>query len=137
MEKDDFSKDDLLGRLIQQAPLESPSDDFVERVMANIRMAPQTAPEHKPFLLYLKAIAPFMLLAFVFTVVFSTSDLPFLNWVPGKTYYLNTLVPYFGSLFAGLKNAFATKYVSFGMLIVVSTGLLYLVDRLFSHRSSV
>jgi hypothetical protein len=145
MEKEEFSKDDLLGRLIRQSPLESPSDDFVSRVMAGIRVAPvvvpdivpETAQGQKSYLQYLKSAAPYALLVVVFIVVFSTSDLPFLNWLPGKSYYMNNLVPYLGTLFAGLKNAFSSRYVSFGMLIVTSTALLYFVDRFFSRRSSV
>ena len=135
MERDDFSKDDFLGRLIQKMPLESPSEDFVTRIMAGIETVPETVPEKKSIFRYLNSIIPYTLLIFLLLVVFSTSDLPFTNWMPGKDYYLNYLLPYFGTLISGLKNAFASKYVSFGLLIAVSTGLLFLVDRLFSRRS--
>jgi hypothetical protein len=137
MEKDDLNKDDFLGRLIQQSPIDCPSEDFVERVMANIHIAPEKAPSRNPFLGYLNTAAPYILLVLVFIVVFSTSDLPFLNWMPGKTYYLSNLVPCFATLFAGFKDVFATKYVSFGLLIVASASLLFVIDLLFSRKSSV
>jgi hypothetical protein len=132
-----IEKDDFLRSLIQKSPLDSPSDDFVDRVMANLLLAPETAPAKKPYFLYVKAAFPFAVLILVLVVVFSTSDLPFLNWLPGKEYYLNSLAPYIGSLFDGVKNAFASKYVSFGLLISVSAGLLFLIDRWFSRRHAV
>ncbi len=69
-------------------------------------------------------------------LVLLTSDIPFLNWIPGKNYYLNILVPYFGTLLAGLKNVFSSKYVSFGMLVLASAGLLMLIDRFFSRKTT-
>jgi len=137
MEKEDFYEDDFLSGLIKQNPLDSPSDDFVDRVMAGIKLTQEIAPAQKPFFLYLKATIPYALVIFLLFVVFSTSDLPFLNWLPGKNYYINNLVPYFGTLFAGLKTAFTSKFVSFGLLIIASTAFLFLIDRLFSRRPSV
>ncbi|MEI7662420.1 MAG: hypothetical protein WCK34_09490 [Bacteroidota bacterium] len=136
MEKENLSNDDFLRGLIQQSPLESPSDDFVDRVMAGILVAPETAPVRKPFYLYLKTIVPYALLALLVLLVFFTSDIPFLNWFPGKNYVTHNLVPYFETLFSGLKNAFSSRYVSFGLLIITSTGLLFLVDQLFSRRTT-
>ena len=130
MEKDDYLRD-----LIQKIPLDSPSDDFVNRVMAGIQMDPQAAPEKKPYFLYIKAAFPYAILTLAVLIVFSTSDLPWLNWIPGKENFYENLVPYFGSLFLGLKNAFASKYVSFGLLILVSAGLLFVIDQWFSRRT--
>lgn len=130
MEKDDFLRD-----LIQKSPLDSPSDDFVDRVMASLQLAPELAPEKKPFFLQIKNSLPYIILALVVFIVFATSDLPFLNWLPWKENLVDNLVPYFGSIVSGLKVVFSSKYVSFGLLISVSAGLLFLVDRLLSRRS--
>ena len=54
MENDDFMKEDFLHGLIRQSPLDSPSTDFVDRVMANIQEAPEVVIVKKPFFLYLK-----------------------------------------------------------------------------------
>ena len=137
MEKDNFGKDDFLTGLIQQIPLESPSDDFVERVMASIQPATQPVLVQKPFPSYVKGAVPYALLTILLLLVFSTSDLPFLNWLPGKSYYMNNLVPYLGTLFNGLKNAFASRYVSFGLMTAASMALLFVIDRFFSRRTSV
>ena len=122
--------------MIRQSPLDSPSDDFVGRIMESIRETPETAPAGKPFPDYLKAFLPYALVAFMVLLVLLTSDIPFLNWIPGKNYYLNILVPYFGTLLAGLKNVFSSKYVSFGMLVLASAGLLMLIDRFFSRKTT-
>ena len=137
MEKDDFLKDDFLRELIQRSPLDSPSDDFVDRVMANIQMSPEVAVVKKPFYLYLKTAMPYTLIALLLLIVLGTSDLPIFNWVPGKEYFINSLLPYLGTLLVIFKNAFSSKFVSMGLLIIFSAGMLFLIDRLFSHRASL
>lgn len=137
MENNDFGNDDFLRRLIQQSPLDHPSEDFVDRVMAGIHPAPEIAPVQRPFLQYLQTLVPYAFLIFILFVVFSTSDLPFLNWLPGKNYLIHSLISSFGSLFAGLKYALTSKYVSFGLLIITSTCVLFLIDRLLSRKTTV
>jgi hypothetical protein len=129
-------KDDYLRGLIQKIPLDSPSDAFVDRVMANLQLSPETAPVKTPYFLYVKTVLPYAVLTLILAVVFFTSDLPFLNWLPGKENLLHTLVPYFGILIAGFKYAFASKFVSFGLLIGISAGLLFLIDQWFSNRTT-
>jgi hypothetical protein len=137
MEKDDLLKDDFLRELIQRSPLESPSDDFVDRVMANIQVSPEISAVKKPFYLYLKAAVPYMTITLVLFFVLATSDLPVFNWLPGKDYFTNNLLPYFSTLLTLFKNAFASKYVSWVLLISFSAGVLFTIDRLFSRRTSV
>jgi hypothetical protein len=137
MEKDDFLTDDFLGDLIRRAPLDSPSDDFVDRVMANIQASQEVSVVKKPFYLFIKAAIPYASVALIVFVIIGTSDIPLFNWLPGKSYFTNDLIPYFGNLFADMKNAFASKYVSWVLLISFSTGFLFSIDRFFSHRTSV
>jgi hypothetical protein len=137
MEKDEFLKNDFLRKLVQRSPLDSPSDDFVDRVMANIQMAPEVAVVKKPFYLSLKAAIPYAAITLVVLVVIFTSDLPIFNWLPGKESFTNSLLPYLGSLFTVFKNAFAPKYVSWVLLISFSAGGLFLIDRIFSRSTSV
>lgn len=132
-----MEENDFLRKLIQQSPLDSPSDDFVDRVMNNLKPAQEQVGVKKSFFLYVKAVLPYALLTLLFAVVYATSDLPILNWLPGVEYLQNSLFPYLGSLLAELKNAFASKYVSFGFLIGISAGLLFLIDRFFSRRSTI
>jgi hypothetical protein len=137
MEKDDILKDDFLRELIKHSPLDSPSDDFVDRVMANIQLSPETSAVKKPFYLYLKAAVPYTIITLVLFFILATSDLPVFNWLPGKDYFTDNLLPYFSTLFMSFKNAFASKYVSWVLLISFSAGVLFTIDRLFSRRTSV
>jgi len=132
-----MKKDDYLRELIETSPLDSPSFDFVDRVMSNIRLAPEAAPAKKPFFLYIKTAFPYAAVLLVLIFIFTTSDLPLFNWIPGKEYFLKSLFTTFGSLFTTMNNAFASKYVSLGLLIGFSAGLLFIIDRWFSRRTSV
>ena len=80
MEKDEYLKDDFLRELIRRSPLDAPSDDFVDRVMAGIRPAPEISVVKKPFYLYLKAATPYVIVALVIFLIVATSDLSILNW---------------------------------------------------------
>jgi len=131
-----IEKDDFLRELIQKSPLDSPSDAFVDRVMANLKLAPESAPAKPPYFLYVKTALPYAVLTLTLAVVFFTSDLPFLKWLPWNENFLHILVPYFGILIAGFKYAFASKFVSFGLLICISAGLLFLIDQWFSNRTT-
>jgi hypothetical protein len=137
MNKDELLKDDFLRELIQRSPLDSPSDGFVDRVMANIQMSPEVAEVKKPFYLYLKAAVPYAIAVLVLFFIIGTSDLPVFNWLPGKGNLLNKLLPYFDTLFTVFKSAFASKYVSWGLLISFSAGVLFLIDQIFSRRTAV
>jgi hypothetical protein len=134
--KDDFTDDGFLRDLIRNSPLDSPSEGFVERVMAQIEPSPEVSPAKKPFYLYLKAVVPYVVIAIIVVMIVATSDLPIFNWFPGKKYVTTELLPYLGSLFAVFKTAFASKAVSWVLLISFSAGMLYLVDRLVTRRSA-
>ena len=74
MENNDFGNDDFLRRLIQQSPLDHPSEDFVDRVMAGIHPAPEIAPVQRPFLQYLQTLVPY---AFLIFILFSSNIILF------------------------------------------------------------
>lgn len=137
MENEELRSDDYISNLIRQTPLDSPADDFVDRVMAAIQAEPVVAPERKTFLSHMKSGLPFAALIIFCLLIFSTSDLPFLNGIPGKGYFMNEIMPYIGTLIASLKAAFASKYVTWGLLVAIAGGLLFLVDRFFSRRTAV
>ena len=136
MKKDDLNEDDFLRKLIIQISLDSPSDDFVDRVMSGIQAVPALQTEKRPFFYYINAFLPYGLLGLFLLLVISTSDLPFLNQIPGKEFLLNYLALYVDVLFDGFKSVFTNNYVFWGLLISISAGLLFLVDRIFSHHLS-
>ena len=136
MENDNLFNDDFLRKLIQKTPLDEPSDDFVKNVMANIRTGAEFAPARKPFYIFLKSSWLYIVLSLAVLVFLFSSDLPFTNILPGKGYFIHTLLPYFESMFSGFKNIFAySKFTSISLMIVVAGGLLYLFDRLISRRA--
>jgi hypothetical protein len=138
MNKDDFLTDDFLRDIIRKTPLDSPSDDFLEKVMGNIQMDPRIAPVKQPFFLWVKSAWPYALAGFILIVFFFTSDLPFTNILPGKDYFTKNFLPYFESLFAGIKNLFVhSKYTTIGLTVLFSGGLLVMLDQLFHKRTPV
>ncbi|MCX6244579.1 MAG: hypothetical protein NTU98_07715 [Bacteroidetes bacterium] len=138
MEKEEFLPDDFLKELFRKQPLESPGDQFVERVMNRIVPAPEAVTEKKSFLHYLRTSWPFVLLALVGIVILMTSDLPFTKYIPGKEYFSQHLFPYISSLFSGLKPLFAnSKITSLVVMAIVAGGLFFGLDMLLSRKHSV
>ena len=130
MEKNDLIKEDSLGKLIQNSPLESPSDAFVDNIMAKIQQAPVRVPVRKPFFLFVKNTWIYALLTLAVLIFLLTSDLPFSNVIPGKEY--------FSSLFTLIKSSFGnTKAISIPLMIFMAGGLLLLLDHLFSRRTKI
>ncbi len=133
MENDEFLKDEFLHDLMQQLPEESPSDGFVSRVMTVI--APLPVSEKKSFYLYLRSGLPYIAIGLTLIFVVLTSDLPFLNYFPGKEFFINAFVPYLNSLTDGFKSLFGNvKDLSIPVMVVIAAGLFFLIDKLFTGR---
>lgn len=126
---EDKNGDDFLNKMMMHVELESPSEGFVERVMAGLEVGPEAEPAKKPFFAMLNSVWPFFILLLVVLMVLFTSDLPFLNWLPGKDNLLNVIQPYINLITSSMSSVFKSSYGSFGLLIGVSAGLLFLVDR--------
>ena len=138
MEKDNPLNDDFLRKLIGKSTLESPSDDFVEKVMYRIQPDPAAVPVNSSFFSFLKSSILYFLIAAILVGFFLTSDISFMNWLPGKQYLLNTFLPYFDSLLTGLKSLSGFgKDISIPIMIIIASGLLFLFDRLLLQRSAV
>jgi hypothetical protein len=135
MEKDDFLEDDFLRDLIKRSPLDSPSDSFVDQVMASIKAAPETAEVKRPFYMYLKSAVPYAGVLALAVVVVVTSDLPFFSWLPGKDLVAERFLTYSGSILSLFKGVFASKFVIWGVCISLAAGVLHTIDRFFSRRS--
>lgn len=138
MEKDDFIQDDLLAKLMQDMPLESPSDAFVEDVMAKIQQAPVMVPAQKPFFLFLKNSWSYAAISFILIIFLLTSDLPFLNIIPGKEFLTHSFLPYFASLFSVIKSSFGNlKNISIPLMIIAAGGFLLLMDHLVFRKPKI
>ena len=138
MEKDELLKDDFLRELVQKSPLESPSDGFVEKIMSQIELQPEPATVKKPFYLWLKSWSGYIALTVFVIFIFLTSDLSFLNFIPGKKYFSDLILPYTNSIILPLKALFNNgKSLTLPLMIMVSAGLLFLFDRLLTRKSVV
>jgi hypothetical protein len=138
MENDNPLNDDFLRELIGKSSLESPSGDFVEKVMNRIQPQPAVAPETRSFFFFLKSYIGYLLLAAILAGFFLTSDIPFLNWFPGKQYFVNTFLPYFNSILTGLKSLSGSgKVLSIPIMIIVASGLFFLLDKLLASLTSI
>jgi hypothetical protein len=136
MNKEDFLNDDFLRDLIRNTPLDAPSDDFMENVMGAVQLNPRLAPVKQPFYLWVKSAWPYALAGFILVVFLFTSDLPFTNFLPGKDLFAKGLLPYFESLFAGMKNLFVqSKFTSVGLTVLFTGGLLVIMDQFLSRKT--
>jgi hypothetical protein len=133
----DFKEDELLGRLINQVPLDGPSEGFVDLVMDRIRTAPAIAPQKQPVFLFIRTFFPYVLLAGILIFILWTSDIPFLEQFPGSSYFSERFWPYLLSLFSRDFIQNFLYYLTFALMILVPTVILLLIDRLWIHRSSV
>jgi len=138
MNNEDFINDDFLRELIRKSPLESPPDNFVATVMGRIQPAPEMAPVKKPYFMMIKSSWPYVLCSLALIVFLLTSDLPFTGYLPGKEFFLKTVLPYFSDMFSGVKDLFVhSKYTSIGLSIMLAAGLLFLLDTLLVRKSQI
>ena len=138
MENDNFLNDTFLRNLIGKGSPESPTDGFVEKVMSRIQPQQEFAPVKRSVFLFLKSSFGYFLLAAIVIGFFLTSDVPFMNWIPGKQYFLNTFLPYFNSFFTGIKSlSGGGKSISIPLMIVIASGLFFLLDRFLMHHNAV
>jgi hypothetical protein len=136
MENDDLLNDDFLRNLVRNTKLEEPSGDFVGNVMTRIQPGVEMAPAKKPFYLFLKSAWLYVALAAALVVFLLTSDIPVMDFFPGKQYFTQTLFPYFDNVFSGFKNLFEhSKFTNIGLMVIAAGGLLYILDLLFSRRA--
>jgi hypothetical protein len=137
MEKDELLKDDILSRLLKNTVTESPSDEFIEKVMTGVRSVPAIETTPRFFSMYLKTALPYIgLVAAVLFFVF-TSDMPFDKYLSHTDYFSKYFLPYFTSMVGGFKVLFASRFVTFAMGVALSAGFLMLVEHFFSRRSSM
>jgi hypothetical protein len=135
MENDDFLKDEFLSKLIREIPEESPSDAFVSNVMREIVESAETEKVKRPFLWYLKASLPYVLISLAVLVFFFTSDLPLSDSLPGKDFFTISLLPYFNT-FIDSFSIITDKLgnTTLPLLIGVAALLFFVVDKLLLGR---
>lgn len=134
MENNEILKDDFLGDLVRQSTPDIPSGDFTGRVMEQILAAPETVPAWRKIIRTLILLLPFLLIAALVAIILVTSDIPVLQWLFSEDPSGAGLFP-FGVLLAdAIETAFSSRYVTMGLMVMVSAGLLYGIDRFFTRE---
>jgi hypothetical protein len=134
MDTDDMLKDDYLADLLRRVPFESPSGDFLKKVMASIEPLQAPATEKRPYLIWLKWGLSYVSLGAVIVLILYTSDIPYLNSIFGRGYSTGIFSNLFLPFFLILKSFLSSKFVSYALLITVSAGFLFLVDMFLSRK---
>lgn len=135
MNKTDTEFDDeRLGNLIRQAPLETPSDDFLEHVMMAVSAEPEMAAEKRSLSGLMKAIWPYAALIALFFIIYMTSDIPGLQQTPGESMLADRLLRSVETIIGAIEAAFSSAYVSWGLLVGMAGGLLYVFDQWLSRK---
>lgn len=138
MEMEEFKDDLVLRRLLNNTPMESPSEGFTTRVMAAVEAhaAAPTAEEAPSLLQRLRSALPWLGVAALVTLFIYTSDLPFTRYLAGSEFITSGMMPYVDALVAGLTTLFSSSYVTFALGIGLSAGFLVFLDYLFTRRSA-
>jgi hypothetical protein len=137
MDNDDLINDDFLRNLVRKSSIQSPSDDFVEKVMERISPQPAVAPVNRSFFYFLKSYLGYFLLAFILVAFFWTSDISVLSWLPGKQYFIDNVLPSFDFLYSWLRPLSGSgKGFSIPIMILVASGLFFLVDKFIAYLNT-
>lgn len=136
MEKEELNMPDPFGELIRQTPLDSPSEDFIDRVMAVVQSENAVVEEKTNLWDYIRAGLPYAALIVFCLFIFLTSDLPGLKNLPGQGLLTGQFMTCCISLVSSLKDIFTSGYITWGVLIGVAGGVIYFVDQAFSRKAS-
>ncbi|MEI7492391.1 MAG: hypothetical protein WCK92_13400 [Bacteroidota bacterium] len=134
MDTDDLVNDDFLSDLLRKMPLESPSDEFINKVMAGIEPVPVAVKEKQPYFLWVKSSIPFIGLGIFVLLILFSSDIPYLNLNFGRDYFSMIFIKAFRPFIVSMKTLLSSKIITYSLLIGVSAGFLFIIDKLFSRR---
>ena len=126
--------DDFLADLIRKSPLESPSDDFINKVMRGIELQPEAVAAKQPYFLWLKSSVPYVFLGLIILFILYSSDIPYLNFLAGKEYFSGLFIKVFQPFWVSMKTLVSSKFITYSLLISVSAGFLFIIDKFFSRR---
>jgi hypothetical protein len=138
MENLENLEDDFLRKMIGKMPLEEPSADFTEKVMASVKAAPSPVQTGSPAGIFLRNSWPYLLIAAIVAVILATSDVPFSRYFPGYGYLTDTLLPYLGKLFGSIGSVVVLlRSGPLPLIIILSMGILVAVDYFLGKRRAI
>ena len=136
METDELLKNDFLAELIRKVPLESPSDGFIDNVMAGLETPPVQVVEKGLYFSRIKSSLPYLVLGVIIVFVIISSDIPYLNFIHGKEYFSAMFLKVFHPFWTSMKTLVPSRFITYSLLIGVSAGFLFIIDKFFSRRFS-
>ena len=134
MDTDEMLNDDFLAGLLRKMPLESPSDGFINKVMTGLEPLPSTITHKRTFFEWLKSLIPYLGVGLILALILYSSDIPNLNFIYGKEYFSGMLVKAFHPFWISMKVLLSSRLITYFLLISVSAGFLFIIDKLFSRR---
>ena len=138
MKNNEIPADDFLKNLIQKSSIETPSDDFITRVMEEINKTPELVSVPLPLYRQWKPVAGFTGLLVFAVVIMIAADIPILDFLPGKTFFTGTIMHYFNAILLPLKPVFVnSRFVNLGMMSIGAAGLLILIDRVLTRKFTI
>ena len=126
--------DERFGNLIRQAPLDAPSDDFLENVMMAVSAEPEMVAEKWNLSGFLKAIWPYAALVVFFIIIYMTSDIPGMQQTSEGNLLSDMLLRSVETIIGSVKAVFSSAYVSWGLLVGMAGGVLYVFDQWLSRK---
>jgi hypothetical protein len=136
MDLDDVIKDDFLAGLIKKVPLESPSDEFVNKVMAGIKTVPAAVAGKQPRFYWMRSFLPYLGIGIIVVFILISSDIPYMNFIGGKEFLSSLFLKVFQPFWITMKALLSSRFITYSLLIGVSAGFLFIIDKLFSRRFS-
>jgi len=133
MKKDETGRDNIIGRLVKNSFSEEPSDDFIDKVMEKIRLAPTPVPSQRTYFSMVKSTIPYLVVAAILVLILITSDFPVLNKL-SVNHLFTGIFQHLVVMGKSLNNFFSSTYVSFGLMIGASLFVLIIIDVIFSRK---
>lgn len=134
MEKRELLQDEFLRNLMKESSLESPSDDFTNKVMGHVETMPVYQSHKNPFIDIVKSVFPWILLVVIVVLFYIFFGLPFGKYIPVGEYTLDIISPSINTFIDSFKNLFSTKFYSIGLVVLLCGFGLYGIDRLITAR---
>lgn len=134
MRNNDMIDDEVIRKLIDLVPLESPSDLFVEDVMKKIEIIPVETEKKFQITTFLSSVLPYIGVITMILIFVLSSDFPLGQLTPENGYLNKYFLPYINTMVDSFKTLFASKYVTFALGIFLSAGFLVFIDYIFSRN---
>lgn len=134
MKKNELIEDDFLVDLMNEFPVESPSGEFLGKVMKGVGAMPAYKPSKRAFGIIIKSVFPWALLSCVVILFVIFQGVPVGNYIPGREELQSMLFPFLNSFSSIFSEISGSRFFSFGLIILLSGGFLFGLEKLINER---